>query len=110
MSYEIVTHDGKIYEINQDDPKIIAKLANRLELVPVSLTNGKIEYFAKGNVARIQHTNKTIDNTRRLPSGDTDKRADCTGPGYKKYLEAREKLIKGKNQTKPSKLDEAITS
>ena len=60
MKYEIVTHDGKIYEINQDDPKIIAKLASKLELIPVTLANGKIEYFAKGNVARIQRTDKPI--------------------------------------------------
>lgn len=93
MKYEIVTHDGKIYEINQDDPKIIAKLASKLELIPVTLANGKIEYFAKGNVARIQRTDKPINDTHQLSTGDMNKRADGTGPGYKKYLEAKEKLI-----------------
>lgn len=54
MKYEIVTHDGKTYEIQQDNPQVIGMLAKDLELIPVTLSGGEIEYFAKGNVARIQ--------------------------------------------------------
>jgi len=94
MKYEIITHDGKTYAINQDDPKIIAKLASKLELVPVTLASGRIEYFAKGNVARIQQASKPVGDVCQLQSGDTNKRADGTGPGYKKYVEARERFMR----------------
>ena len=58
MKYEIITHDGKSYEIQQDNPEVVARLAGKLELVPVTLSSGKIEYFSKGTVARIQATHK----------------------------------------------------
>ena len=74
MKYEIITHDGKTYEISQDDPEVIRKLAKKLELVAVTLHNGKVEYFAKGNVARIQSKYKANNATRIAAKADIDHR------------------------------------
>ena len=93
MKYEIVTHDGTAYEIRQDNPDIIAKLANKLELVAVTLASGKIGYFAKGNVARIQSSHKPIDKSYRVKTGDVNRRASADSEGYKKYKKMREELL-----------------
>lgn len=74
MKYEIVTHDGKTYEIQQDNPEVIGRLASKLELVPVTLSSGKIEYFAKGNVARIQSKHAPSNATRIEATADIDNR------------------------------------
>lgn len=74
MKYEIVTHDGKTYEIQQDNPQVIGMLAKDLELIPVTLKSGKVEYFAKGNVARIQLKHKASDATRIAAKADIDNR------------------------------------
>lgn len=74
MKYEIVTHDGKTYEIQQDNPQVIGMLAKNLELIPVTLSSGKIEYFAKGNVARIQSKHAASNATRIEAAADIDNR------------------------------------
>lgn len=92
MKYEIVTHDGKIYEIQQDSADIIARLASKLELIPVTLNGGKIEYFSKGTVARIQTNTKpaTVKPERTLQAkNEVDYRGTIT---KEQYAEARAKL------------------
>ena len=74
MKYEIVTHDGKTYEIQQDNPQVIGMLAKDLELIPVTLKSGKVEYFAKGNVARIQSKHAPSNATRIAAKADIDHR------------------------------------
>lgn len=74
MKYEIVTHDGKTYEIQQDNPQVIGMLAKDLELIPVTLSSGKVEYFAKGNVARIQSKHAPSNAPRIESTADIDNR------------------------------------
>lgn len=74
MKYEIVTHDGMTYEIQQDNPQVIGMLAKELELIPVTLKSGKVEYFAKGNVARIQSKYKASAATQIAAKADIDHR------------------------------------
>ena len=74
MKYEIVTHDGMTYEIQQDNPQVIGMLAKELELIPVTLKSGKVEYFAKGNVARIQSKHKASESTQITAKADIDNR------------------------------------
>ena len=69
MKYEILTHDGKSYEIQQTDPEIISKLSAKLELVPVTLKDGRIEYFSKGTVARIQSSHAP-SSSKQITKGD----------------------------------------
>jgi hypothetical protein len=54
MQYIIKTHDGKELAIKQNDPEVIALLAKKLELIAVTLKNGKITYLSKGTVARLE--------------------------------------------------------
>lgn len=53
--FEITTYDGEVYQIIQNDPKRIAQLAQRLDLVPVRLVGGEVRYFAKGSVSSISY-------------------------------------------------------
>lgn len=53
--FEITTYDGELYQIVQNDPKRIAQLAQRLDLVPVRLVGGEMRYFAKGSVSSISY-------------------------------------------------------
>ena len=93
MKYELVTHDGKSFVIAQDDPAIIAKLASKLELVPVRLANGHVEYFSKGNIARLQKRSAIGIVENGLPRGnDIDRRADVNSDGYKKFPEAKKRI------------------
>lgn len=53
--FEITTYDGEVHQIIQNDPKCIAELAHRLDLVPVRLVGGEVRYFAKGSVSSISY-------------------------------------------------------
>lgn len=53
--FEITTYDGEVYQIVQNDPKRIAQLAQRLDLVPVRIVGGEVRYFAKGSVSGISY-------------------------------------------------------
>ena len=53
--FEITTYDGEVYQIVQNDPKRIAQLAQRLDLVPVHIVGGEVRYFAKGSVSSISY-------------------------------------------------------
>lgn len=53
--FEITTYDGEVYQIVQNDPKHIAQLAQRLDLVPVRIIGGGVRYFAKGSVSSISY-------------------------------------------------------
>ena len=53
--FEITTYDGEVHQIIQNDPKHIAELAHRLDLVPVRLVGGEVRYFAKGSVSSISY-------------------------------------------------------
>ena len=89
MKYEIVTHDGKTYEIQQDNADVIARLASKLELIPVTLNSGKVEYFSKGTVARIQTNTKsaTVQPERTLQEkNNVDYRGTIS---EEKYAEVR---------------------
>ena len=91
--YEIVTHDGKVYQIANTDKDKLARLAQALELVPVTLTNGTVEYFAKGNVARLQKSRATTavpSNTLIAPT--IANKREATGPGYAKFQEMKNKM------------------
>lgn len=66
MRYEIVTHDGQSYQIAQDDPERIGKLAGKLELIPVRMASGGVQYFSKGTVARLQQV-KSPATTYKTP-------------------------------------------
>ena len=57
--YQVTTHDGRVYDLAQEDPNRIKELAKRLELIPVRLTNGDVEYLSKGTVARISRRRRT---------------------------------------------------
>lgn len=91
MKYEIVTHDGKTYEIQQDNPQVIGMLAKDLELIPVTLSSGKIEYFAKGNVARI-HSKHAPSKAPRI-EGPADRDNRGTIPP-ERFAEMKAKLMK----------------
>lgn len=92
MKYELVTHDGKSFVIAQDDPTMIAKLASKLELVPVRMANGQVEYFSKGNIARLQRSSTVTVKNGLLRGDDIDRRADVNSEAYKKFQEAKKKL------------------
>ena len=98
MKYEIVTHDGKTYEIQQDNPQVIGMLAKNLELIPVTLSSGKIEYFAKGNVARIQSKYAPSSATRIEAAADIDNRGTVSS---ERIRELREKAF-GKTRSTPA--------
>ena len=92
--YEIVTHDGKVYQIANTDKDKIARLAQALELVPVTLTNGNVEYFAKGNVARLQKSKAPaiISSDTLIASTIADKR-EMPSEGYEKYQQMKKKMV-----------------
>lgn len=98
MKYEIVTHDGKTYEIQQDNAEVVARLASKLELVPVTLSSGKIEYFAKGNVARIQSKHAPSNATRIEAAAEIDNRDTVS---LERIRELREKAF-GKTRSTPA--------
>lgn len=83
MKYEIVTHDGKTYEIQQDNPEIVARLAGKLDLIPVTLSSGKIEYFSKGTVARIQSSSKQSKAPRIEAKPPMDNRGTVSEERFK---------------------------
>ena len=91
--YEIVTHDGKVYQIANTDKDKLARLAQALELIPVTLTNGTVEYFAKGNVARLQQSRVTTTGSTDIQIAPTiaDKR-EMPGEGYEKYQQMKKKI------------------
>lgn len=91
MKFEIVTHDGNTYEIQQDDPQVIGMLAKDLELIPVTLHDGKVEYFAKGNVARIQSSHKASNAPQIGAKADIDHRGTVSS---ERIAELREKMFK----------------
>ena len=93
MKYEIITHDGKTYEISQDDPEVIRKLAKKLELVAVTLHDGKVEYFAKGNVARIQAKHKVSNSKQITAKAEIDNRGTVS---KERIDELRAKAFGGK--------------
>lgn len=96
--YEITTHDGKTYAINQEDELRIAQLAKRLDLVPVTLASGRIEFFSKGTVARIsKRPSKPEHSAPALPDGQTnDRRADPDSEAVKAFKKKREELLNKK--------------
>lgn len=105
MKYEIVTHDGKTYEIQQDNPQVIGMLAKDLELIPVTLHDGKIEYFAKGNVARIQAKYAPSDATRIEAKADIDSRGTVSP---ERIRELKEKAFnKTRNSLAPDHMKDA---
>jgi hypothetical protein len=91
--YQITAHDGKIYSIAQTDSNRVKELAKRLDLVPVTLANGRIEYFSKGAVARISMTPKPrAESAPRLPDRrEVDNIED--NEGLKKYKRVRERIF-----------------
>lgn len=91
MKYEIVTHDGKTYEIQQDNPQVIGMLAKDLELIPVTLSSGKVEYFAKGNVARIQSKHAPSKAPRIEGTADIDNSGTIPP---ERFAEMKAKLMK----------------
>ena len=92
--YEIVTHDGKVYQIANTDKDKLARLAKALELVPVTLTNGTVEYFAKGNVARLQKSRVTTAvPTDTLIAPTIANNREEPGEGYKSFRNKREQLL-----------------
>lgn len=93
MKYEIVTHDGMTYEIQQDNPQVIGMLAKELELIPVTLKSGKVEYFAKGNVARIQSKHSPSNAARIEGRANVDNRGTVS---QDRLDELRAKMFKGK--------------
>lgn len=91
--YEIVTHDGKVYQIANTDKDKLARLAQALELVPVTLTNGTVEYFAKGNVARLQKSRATTTvPTDTLITPTIANNREDPGEGYEKYQQMKKKM------------------
>lgn len=91
--YEIVTHDGKVYQIANTDKEKLARLAQSLELVPVTLTSGTVEYFAKGNVARLQKSRViTTVPTDTLIAPTIANNREEPGEGYKKYQQMKSKI------------------
>ena len=93
MKYEIVTHDGMTYEIQQDNPQVIGMLAKELELIPVTLKSGKVEYFAKGNVARIQAKHKVSNSKQITAKAEIDNRGTVS---KERIDELRAKAFGGK--------------
>ena len=72
--YQIQLHNGRVVDIKQTDPEVIKRLAAKLELIPVTLANGNIEYMSKGSVANIGVKSKTTfkeAETKQLPPVDT---------------------------------------
>ena len=96
--YEITTHDGRTYQIAQQDEKRIAQLAKRLELVPVMLTNGKVEYFSKGTVARLsKRWNKPEYSMPALSDGQPkNKRAAPDSEAFQAFKRKRDELLSKK--------------
>ena len=91
--YEIVTHDGKVYQLSNTDKEKLARLAQTLELVPVTLTNGNVEYFAKGNVARLQKSKApAVIPTDTLIAPIIDNNREEPGEGYEKYQQMKKKI------------------
>ena len=91
--YEIVTHDGKVYQIANTDKDKLARLAQALDLVPVKLTNGTIEYFSKGNVARLQKSKApAVVPTDTLIAQTTADNREAPGPGYAKFQDMKKKM------------------
>lgn len=92
--YEITTHDGKTYAIAQSDQKRIEQLVKRLDLVPVALTNGKVEYFSKGTVARLSQRAVRQETTApALPDGQrNDRRAAPDSEAFQAFKKKREEL------------------
>lgn len=69
--FEITTYDGEVYQIIQDDPKRIAQLAQRLDLVSVRIVGGEVHYFAKGSVSSISYRKtqqEALDDARKAIS------------------------------------------
>ena len=69
--FEITTYDGEVYQIVQNDPKRIAQLAQRLDLVPVRIVGGEVRYFAKGSVSSISYRKtqqEALDDAREAIS------------------------------------------
>jgi len=78
--FEITTYDGEVYQIIQNDPKRIAELAHRLDLVPVRLVGGEVRYFAKGNVSSISYRKtqqEALDDAREAIAKDKQSRNDA---------------------------------
>ena len=94
--YQITTHDGKVYTIAQKDQARIQQLAKRLDLVPVTLATGKIEYFSKGTVARLSQTaHKPPRSVFALEDGrGSDRRAKASSAAYKAFQKKREELLR----------------
>ena len=76
------------YEIQQDNPEVIGMLAKDLELIPVTLKSSKIEYFAKGNVARIQSKHKASDDIQIAATSGN--RREYKGSGYEKFQKMKQ--------------------
>jgi len=78
--FEIMTYDGEVYQIIQDDPKRIAQLAQRLDLVPVRLVGGEMHYFAKGSVSSISYRKtqqEALNEAREAIAKDKQSRNDA---------------------------------
>lgn len=105
--YQIVTHDGHVYDIAQKDDAVIGKLANKLELVPVKLSDGEIEYFSKGTVARIssKHERAQVDQSTSLNAANatTQPPVDHRGTVSKERLAELKRNIFANKKTKKSK-------
>jgi len=77
--FEITTYDGEVYQIIQNDPKRIAQLAQRLDLVPVRLVGGEVRYFAKGSVSSISYRKtqqEALNEAREAITKDKQSRND----------------------------------
>lgn len=97
--WQITTHDGKTYTITQKDPNRIKELAKRLGLVPVTIANGKIEYFSKGTVARISQVSQPAQERLAIAAEAQGDRAGTNSEGFQKFQQKRAELFGTRRKT-----------
>lgn len=96
--WQITTHDGKTYTITQKGPNRIKELAKRLGLVPVTLANGRIEYFSKGTVARMSQVSQQTQERAIAAEAQRD-RAGMDSEGFQKFQQKRAELFGTRRKT-----------
>lgn len=97
--WQIATHDGKTYLIKQKDPNRIKELAKRLGLVPVTLANGRIEYFSKGTVARMSQVSQQTQE-RAIAAEAQHDRARADDEGFQKFQKKKAELFGSRRRTR----------
>nr|DAM37590.1 MAG TPA: hypothetical protein [Caudoviricetes sp.]DAP75760.1 MAG TPA: hypothetical protein [Caudoviricetes sp.] len=98
--WQITTHDGKTYTITQKDPNRIKELAKRLGLVPVTLANGKIEYFSKGTVARMSQVSQPAQERLAIAAEAQGDRARVDNEGFQKFQQKKAELFGSRRRTR----------